>query len=114
VIDWILPHTSQENDYLHPVSSTKGSGRVTFKKGDCRLFFWIGGVERTELGCCPIDLLYGLLNSLFYPFELGLEQSGGSVRMATDVKSGSFLRIALRWASSARPPEQGTEEHCAA
>jgi hypothetical protein len=27
--------------------------------------------------------------------------------MATDVKSASFLRIALRWASSARPPSKG-------
>jgi hypothetical protein len=49
--------------------------------------FRIGRLEGAEHGGCLIDPLYGLLNSLFYPFEPGLEYSDGSVRMAIDVKA---------------------------
>src|SRR5574337_2226492 len=59
-------------------------------------------------------LLHGLLNSPFYPLELVLKHSGDSVRIATDAKRASCLRIALRRTSSAQPPEQGAKEHCAA
>jgi hypothetical protein len=42
----------------------------SFEKAIVRLFFGIGGLKSTKHGGCLIDPLYGLLNSLFYPFEL--------------------------------------------
>jgi len=103
----------QEEDSLHhgQLYQTAGAHSRRRLSGSS---FGIGGLEGVEHGGCLNDPLYGLLNSLFYPFERGLEYSDGSVRMATDGKSASVLEIALRWASSARPLKQGTEEHCAA
>jgi hypothetical protein len=62
----------QEKDYLNPGQLYQRYGSHSRRRLSGSSF-GIGVVERTELGCCLIDLLYGLLNSLFYPFELGLE-----------------------------------------